>query len=872
MKRNVIARCVALLGAVICLPLAAAPPDEPRMRPFVMRWDDTEPSVLDLSFLSPDPAGANGPVLVSDDGYLVTGGERLKLFGVNIGGGTAFADIDDATRDKFAGRMRKFGLNAVRFHHLGATWYETNAFGKLTANRNADTRQFDAENLDRLHRWVAAFREHGIYTNMNLLVSRRFVPEDGLPASIDTIGWKLQGTVAMWHPALIDLQKEYATQLLASDNPHTGVPLAADPSLATVEINNENGILHTWFSGELDDVPADLIEPLRVSWNDWLKEKYADDAAVAEAWGASDQPLGGEMLTGDFAVQAQGGAFANLASDFGLSQIVVQQPGGEAWHVQYLHPGVSFEAGRPYTLTFEAKADSDRSIGVDFRQASDPWQPLGFQKNVELTDDWQTFAFTAVGTMDEDNGRVTFDGLSQPNAVYEFRKVSLRPGGKVGGETTLGEIPIPSQGGETPVTLAQRKDWIAFTMDAERAYFGEMKRFLNDDLGVVAPVVGTIVGTSPMGVQKEMDAIDTHAYWRHPQFPGEPWDPENWIVEPDSMVNFPESSAILGPMLRQVRVDGKRLPHMLTEYDHPAPNPHAGEAPLFAAAYAALQDFDAVYLFTYDVDFDEEPGKITGFFDYANHPTKMANMIPAALIFRRGDVKPAKQEAVVGITEEMELDALVERGAAWSMVDYGAFTDQPLAAIEHRVAVDFAQQAKPAPTLKRKITRYRGPVWFHATPEFPRRRGSIAMIQAVSAGLFGHASSVGFGNEYFLSVKGRRWSTAALTLLEGSQLEAPEPRRALLVATGNYANTGWQWKSDARNSLGTNWGTAPTLIEVVPVTLTLKAEKSAKAWALDAVGRRVEEVAVELNDGVAVIRVGPGHTETATLFYEVEWE
>ena len=338
--------------ATVLLLAAIAPAQQAEMRPFVVRWDDTAETVIDLSFLSPGEAGAEGPVIVGDDGYLTTGGERLKLFGQNVGGGTVFADgVSDGQRAAFAGRLRKFGFNAVRFHHLGATWFDRNAFGPVADERNEATTQFDPESLDRLHRWVAAFKEHGIYTNMNLLVSRRFVPEDGLPESVDAIGWKLQGTAAMWHPRLIELQKDYARQLLSSDNPHAGVPLASDPSLATVEINNENGILHSWLAGDVDDVPADLLEPLRAMWNDWLRERNGDDAALATAWGAADVPIGEEMLTGNFAVTTQGGAFATVAG----GTVVVVRPGTEGWHVQYAHGGLSIEAGEPYTLSFEAR-------------------------------------------------------------------------------------------------------------------------------------------------------------------------------------------------------------------------------------------------------------------------------------------------------------------------------------------------------------------------------------------------------------------------------------------------------------------------------------------------------------------------------------
>ena len=307
---------------------------------------------------------------VNADGYLATNSGRLKLFGQNTGGGTVFAEgVTDEQRDAFAARLRKFGFNAMRFHHLGATWFPRNAFGTVEDDRNASTSEIDPESLDRLHRWVAAMRRHGIYTNMNLLVSRRFVPADGLPAVVDDVPWKLQGTIAIWHPRLIELQKEYARQLLASDNPHSGVPLAADPSLATVEINNENGLLHTWLSGDLDDVPAELAGAAaraveRVAGRR-VRRRRGTRGGVGRAGRAAGRADVRGRRTGSRS-KPKGGAAAELKADLrdNARRVVVTEPGTEGWHVQYLRPGLAFEAGVPYTLTFTASADSRRTIGV----------------------------------------------------------------------------------------------------------------------------------------------------------------------------------------------------------------------------------------------------------------------------------------------------------------------------------------------------------------------------------------------------------------------------------------------------------------------------------------------------------------------------
>ncbi len=846
------------------------------LRPFVLPWDDTRPSGLDLSFLSPDPAGAAGPVRIEDDGHLYSGDQRLRLWGNNITGGTVFADnVTDEQRNAFAGRMRKFGYNAIRYHHLGATWLDRNIFGPVRQSRNESTTQIDPESLDRLQRWFAAFKRHGLYTNMNLLVSRRFVAADGVPG-IDAVGWKLQGTIAMWHPRLIELQKEYARQLLASDNPHTGLPIARDPSLATVEINNENGILHAWFGGQLDEVPADLAEPLRIAWNDWLRQRYASDAALAKAWQARDVPLGKPLVDGPngFVLERHGGAAAQAESADGETRITVQRPGAMGWHVQWGRPGLAFSPDQPYTLRFEARADRARSINVNVGEAHAPWGGLGFSQNLKLTPDWQRFEFVFVPTRGDDNGRVIFSGLSQEGARFALRSVSLHPGGRVGGTTNLGAVPLPSHSAGQGQTAPQRRDFIAFCMEAERAYFGQMRQFLREELGVTAPVVGTIVGCSPMGVQKEMDAIDTHAYWRHPEFPGRGWDPDNWIVRPDSMVNHPRSSAILGTMLKQVRINGKRLPHMLTEYDHPAPNPYAGEGPLFLAAYAALQDYDAVYLFCYDHNFRNDGGRITGYFDTMNHPTVAANALAAALLFRRGDIAPAQSESVVTITPEQELDALTTHGQAWRMVDYADFVGRPLDAYTQRVAVNFAAaSAMPAPfSVPGGLAADNGAlVW---TPPTDDAEGRLHLLGRTVLGGIGPApesAPIGHPTGPRLVVPDGRWATVILCQLEGSSLLAPGRKRALLVATRGHANAGWVWKDEQRQML-TDWGRAPTLIETVPVILALPGEPAIRAWALDPIGQRVEPVTGERVDGQTMLRLGPGHTETATLWYEIEWE
>src|SRR5262249_39460732 len=63
------------------------------------------------------------------------------------------------------------------------------------------------------------------------------------------------------------------------------------------------------------------------------------------------------------------------------------------------------------------------------------------------------------------------------------------------------------------------------------------------------------------------------------------------------------------------------------------------------------------------------------------------------------------------------------------------------------------------------------------------------------------------------------WSTITLTAREGEL--ARGPARLFITATGYVENTGMGWKSPAKESVGRNWGRAPSLVEGVAARITL---------------------------------------------------
>jgi len=203
---------------------------------------------------------------------------------------------------------------------------------------------------------------------------------------------------------------------------------------------------------------------------------------------------------------------------------------------------------------------------------------------------------------------------------------------------TAQRIPIVRKLDLARTTPAKQRDWQEFIWDTETAYWNGMRDFLKKDLGVKAPIVGTQGFWSPGHVQAGMDVIDSHAYWHHPDFHGKGWNPDVWDVKNEPMAGAPDGGTL--PGLAAQRVAGK--PFLCTEYNHPAPNTYSAETFPLLCAFAALQDWDGVFAFSYSHRAGDawSQDHFNNFFDIDRHPVKMATLPGAVISFRRGDFDP----------------------------------------------------------------------------------------------------------------------------------------------------------------------------------------------------------------------------------------
>ena len=150
------------LGVGVVLLLLPGPAE--KLVPFDIPWTDSAPGDLAADALLPKPAGKD-PVTIRD-GHFYSGQNRLRLWGVNFCFGACFPTHEQA--DQIAGRLARFGINAVRFHHMDNQAFPNGIFadGKLEALSPAA--------LDRLDYFVAALKRHGIWSDLNLHVSRSY--------------------------------------------------------------------------------------------------------------------------------------------------------------------------------------------------------------------------------------------------------------------------------------------------------------------------------------------------------------------------------------------------------------------------------------------------------------------------------------------------------------------------------------------------------------------------------------------------------------------------------------------------------------------------------------------------------------------------
>lgn len=916
-------RPIFLLAALLALPCLARAQNanapslvSQGMFPFVLPWDDASKSATDVSFLNSEAAGAGGFLHAQGEQFVDERGRVVKLWGVNLNFGGAFPDKTQAP--KIAGRLAKFGFNAVRFHHIdalpspGGLW-KANGAGKIVWPNELDPAQ-----LDRLDFFAAELMKRGIYLDFNLHVARKTQERDGF-LDAARLPEKDKG-IPYFDDRLAKRNHDFARGLLSHVNPYTTRAYKDEPGVCAVEVDNESSILQTWLDGKLDDLPPTYAEAVRSGWNDWARQKYGNDSALHRAWTELDRPLSStelllpppvptpkptptplpdpnslsvvppptfEELGGvhaptlaDWTLKLSGGARGTTSRDElggpaldgvvqpGLS-VRLDAAGSVSWGFQLVRDDLPLESGKIYTLSFAARAIGGRPISLNAWETRRPFRWLGLKQTVQLRDDWAFYSvsFRPSGAQ-PGFVRLALDLGNVPGLV-QIGAFSLKSGGRIAAPSewsVRGDLPLVDAQNE-PI-FAVRRDFARFLGALETRHTLEWRRFLKDELKVRVPIWQTQAQFGGWGgTLREMnsDALDLHIYWKHPDFGGVAWDLGNWRVGNTSMATSPGTDPLVAYSL--ARATGK--PFVVTEWNSGQPNDYGGETLLMAASHAALQGWAGVWMFDYHSNGAWDRNGIENFFSIDSNTAKMATAPLAALLFRRGDVSPSNTLTYLALPPDAAWGEVAQTPGGPTMQPFiktwtgaGATRDVALTNRAQTIGAramfptpSFASLASPdATTSDTGEVRRDSRGWTLDSPKSKAFAGLVAGRRLLLGEL-----------ELWFPSSTIPWAAGGLTALDDAPIAGSKRLLVTLIGRAENPNMGW---NTARDSVGANWGGGPIYVSSPSATLKLwTSARSARVWALDERGERRFPVPCEVKNGA--LKFSPSNL-WRTVWYEIE--
>ena len=784
------------------------------------------------------PITESGRVTVAGSNFMV-GGKSIRFWGVNITSVGAFASKTNIPN--IASHAQKMGINLVRFHHLDNPWGGSE--GSIFVP-NQSTRNLNATTLDRLDFFIAELKKNGIYTNMNLNVSRTFNGLDGV-ANADSLKDFAKG-VTIFDPQLILLQKEYAQQLLTHVNPYTGLSLANDPALALVEIINENSLYGMWKDNLLKTTKEGgrlLVRHktrLDSLWNAFLTTKYQTQTNLQNAWrntsgGVTERIIDGGFegatLHSNWQNELHNGALATFGQDVAQgfagaksAKVTISTATGTDWNVQFKHVGLNLRKDSVYVIQFAAKASKNRNISVALQRNDAPYTWFGGQQ-FGLTTAWQTFRFTVTASENTLlNGRVSFS-LGETDGSVWIDNVSVaepvQTSFEAGENLSLKSIRRVDYANRGFYAKQRIADLSEFYITLQQQFMEEMRNYLKNTLGVRAAITGTnaLVGIQE-GVQHEnMDFYDDHSYWDHPQFPGLDWDASNWLINNTPLVksgNFGAISTVFSGVYKNDK------PLTVSEYNHAFPNVFKAEMLPAITAYGAFHGLDGVMFFEYNGDPDNSwaADRVNGYFAIHRDHSVMAQFPSCAFAYRNGLITEAQPTIINYSDADVYRSFEKDNQGRWGKYvpyDLRLQLTHSIRVGQYHSGQGVASQTLPTAASGVFQTNTQQTILNTQTGLLTTNSPNYVSV----AGFLQDSPNVQVGNLKVVNAN----NFGSLTWVSLNDKSLTQADTSLITVAARTQNSGMFWNAQ-NTSLSTNWGTSPTSILPLRIEarLTMQAE------------------------------------------------
>ncbi|MBN2641748.1 MAG: hypothetical protein JXR78_08855 [Victivallales bacterium] len=224
-------------------------------------------SAMDFSHMNRFYPAKDGALKIDENGHFVLEKDpsiRVRFYGTNLAQSITIPTHQET--DILVDRLAMDGFNSIRIHQFENFIYD------WTQNCTLD---FQPEKLDRFFYLIAKLRERGMYITTDVHSTRIIRPGDGIIECSNSNSGKIRKALTMFSDTAMQNWKDYATKILTTKNPYSGLCLAEDPALFAINMDNEAHVYHTWQES------PELFPLIEEVYSNYLKQKnlYSEDQA-----------------------------------------------------------------------------------------------------------------------------------------------------------------------------------------------------------------------------------------------------------------------------------------------------------------------------------------------------------------------------------------------------------------------------------------------------------------------------------------------------------------------------------------------------------------------------------------------------------------
>lgn len=468
-----------------------------------------------------------------------------------------------------------------------------------------------------------------------------------------------------------------------------------------------------------------------------------------------------------------------------------------------------------------------------------------------------------------------------------------------GGDPGAGDVPLP---GNPREESARGNDLAAFLAQTEREMFGEMRRFLREEIGTRALLTNANGWTNLVQGQvarQDYDYVDDHFYVDHPRFLERSWSLPSRCDNTSPVA----AGAPGGRHCAFTRLLDK--PFTISEYNYSGPGRFRGVGGIITGCMAALQDWSVVWRFTYSHNRDNltQPAP-AGYFDLATDALNQAAERASVCLFLRRDMKPAPHTVAIAMTESEVMDLPGRQGnvaPSWHALALiarvgtyvGTGADTVPADLVLPLGDEGAWQGNRGQILA--VDPYSGGAGHAIVSEMRKRkwlsadnetdlgakrsqsetgellvdgpRDVLVLNTPMTAGGYAPAGESIEAGPVKATIE-ETDATVWVSSLDGNPIGSS--RRLLITHLTDLQNTGAHFGERARQTL-LAWGGLPHLVRTGRATVRLAHDEAANAevWVLATSGRRVAKVEAQRQGREVAVPLNVQGPEGACMMYEV---